>query len=65
MSKLERHLSAGYHHAMHGGLDPAPACAAEIDHAELAAEAQRLEAVQDRCHVARVRLAFIRRVLAQ
>ena len=64
MTDLAGHLAAGYRHAMHpGGPDPAPACAAEVPREALLAEARRLEPVQQRCHISRVRLAFIRRVL--
>lgn len=61
---LKEHLGAGYRHQMRGGSDPAPACAAEIPHMTLEAEAARLEGVKDRCHISRTRLKFLRRVLS-
>jgi hypothetical protein len=60
---LEQHLAAGYRHAMHGGDDPAPACAAEIPKPELLAEAARLKTLVERDHISRVRLAFMQRVM--
>ena len=62
---LEQHLGAGYRYEMrHEGADPARACAAEVPRGTLAIEAERLALVQQRCHISRVRLAFIRRVMA-
>lgn len=61
---LEQHLAAGYKHASHGGTDPAPEVAKAVPRETLTAEAARLDAVKDRCHISRVRLKFIQRVLA-
>lgn len=61
---LEHYLADGYRHLMHGGDDPAPACAKAIGARDLHAKAQALNVVKDRCHISRTRLKFIQRVLA-
>jgi len=63
VTPLETHLAAGYRFAMHGGPDPAPACAAAIPRAELVAELARVQPMLERDHISRVRSAFIERVL--
>lgn len=64
MTDIEAHLAAGYLRASNGGTDPALACAAEIPRPVLIARAAELQQVKDRCHISRVQLAFINRVLA-
>jgi hypothetical protein len=60
---LREHLLAGYHHAAHGGPDPAPATRAEIPAADLQAEMARLAPVLKRDHISRVWTDYMRRVL--
>lgn len=61
---LPQCLAAGYQHAMRGGADPAQATADAIPRADLVAKAAELQGVTDRCHISRIWLGFIQRVLA-
>jgi hypothetical protein len=63
---LEEHLAAGYRHALRGGADPLPLAAKEVPKADWLAQAKALEPenLQKKDHVSRVRLQFVRRVLA-
>ena len=60
---LADYLSAAHRHSVHGGIDPAPACAKEIPPAEIHAKLAELQAVRARSHGARVMIAFLDRVL--
>lgn len=62
---IEKALSDGYQYASSkGDVDPAPEVARTVSKAQLQALVPALSRLQDRDHVARVRLAFIKRVMA-
>lgn len=61
---LSEHLTAGYWFESERKIaDPAPACAKEISRSEINAAVQQLRPLVDRDHIARVKLAFLQRVL--
>ena len=61
---LSDYLNAGYFHAMQGGPDPAPDCAANCSGGDLVNAMQAMVPILDRDHVSRVKTSFIQRVLA-
>lgn len=60
-------LTAGYHHAMHGGADPAPQAATRINEAQARAELARLTTgrakIIQRDHVSRIKVGYLQKVL--